>query len=254
MTFLRRLREDEDGFSLTELLTAMVIGGVVLWALMTLMTTGLTKSLEVSDRADAAQTGRGALDRMVTLLDSSICLDPVTTSAAVPPLIGSAAAVTGPPAIPAQTGSDGSYAAFYADLAGVSDSPDKYTLTYDATAKSLTERRFNSTGTLPNITIPSTATETRVLATNVVPARDSLGVQLPVFRYYKFESDGSINPASPVATPVTQALAGQPVRVVITFQVISGRTNREDRRSTTIEGQSALGTPDPSLPNAGSCP
>jgi prepilin-type N-terminal cleavage/methylation domain-containing protein len=254
MTFLRRLRNDQDGFSLPELLTAMVIGSVVLGALMTLMTTGFTRSIEVSDRADAAQTGRGAMDRMITLLDSSICLDPVTTSAAVPPLIGSSAAVAGPPAIPAQVGSDDNYASFYADLAGVSDSPDKYTLTYNATAKTLTEQQFASTGTLPNITIPTTATRTNVLATNVVPERTTAGVQIPIFRYFDYESDASINLATPLATPITQAVAGSAVRVLVSFQVIPGRTGQEDRRSAAIDGQAAFGTPDPSVPNAGSCP
>lgn len=249
MSFLR----DESGFSLTELLTAMVIGSIVLWALMTLMTTGLVKSLEVSDRADAAQTGRSAMDRMTTLIDSSICLDPISNVLAVPPLVGAQAA--SPPTVPvAEAGSDSSKFGFYADLSGVSDQPDKYTLTYDAAARTITESRFDSSGTLPNISIPASPTRTVVLATNVVQARTDAGAQLPIFRYYRYETNGTINGSAPMTTPVVQDEANEAVRVVIAFKAISKRTNKEDARATTIEGQASIGTPDPANPNAGACP
>jgi prepilin-type N-terminal cleavage/methylation domain-containing protein len=242
---LNRLRSDEAGFSLPELLTAMIIGGVVLGALMTLMTTGFFKAAEITDRADAAQSGRSAMDRIVTLLDSTICLDP-SSAGIVPPLIGSSA-------LPTTQGSDSNYVAFYADLNGVSNSPDEYTITYDPTAKTLTEQRFDSGGTLPNLTWPATATATRVLASNVVQARDpQTKAQQPIFRYYDYEADGTI--ASPLATPITQAIAPSVIRVLVAFQSISSRTKREDARSTMIDGQSAVGTPDPSNPGAGSCP
>lgn len=241
----QRLRHDEAGFSLPELLTAMVIGGVVLAALMTLMTTGFLKSAQVTDRAEAAQIGRSAMDRTVTLLDSTVCLDP-SSAGIIPPLIGAAGS---------EAGSDSNYLAFYADLNGVSGSPDKYTITYDATAKSLTERRYQGIGSLPNLTFPASATETRVLATNVVPARDpNTTAQLPIFRYYDYEADGTINTGTPLAVPITAVIAPTVVRVLIDFQSISSRTKTEDKRSTMIEGQSAIGTPDPATPNAGSCP
>ena len=247
MTLLLRLRDDESGFSLTELLTAMVIGSIVLWALMTLMTTGLNKSIEVTDRAEAAQNARSAMDRMTTLLDSSMCLDPIASATAIPPLIGSSTN-------PTVAGSDGNYAAFYADLNGVSDQPDKYTLTYDPVADTITENRFDSSGTLPNITIATTASTTRVLATNVVPTRDPTNnTQQPIFRYYRFVSSGAINP-TPMGTPIAAIDAASAVRVVIAFQVVPRRTNKESRVATTLEGQSALGTPDPNTPNAGACP
>jgi prepilin-type N-terminal cleavage/methylation domain-containing protein len=244
MLNLGQLRDDESGFSLTELLTAMVIGSVILLALMTLMTSGFSKSAEVSDRAEAAQAGRTALDRMVTLIDSTICLDPSSSQVAIPPLIGAQGAVTG---------SDGNYIAFYGDLNGVSNTPSKYTLTYDASTKTITERRYNGVGTLPAVTWPSVS-QTRVLTTEAIPAKDSLtGVQLPIFRYYKFAANGLIDP-TPMSTPITQANSILAIRVAIAFEVISRRTQREDARSTTIEGQSSIGTPDTSVPNAGSCP
>lgn len=248
VSLLARIHEDESGFSITELLTAMVIGSIVLWALMTLMTTGFSKSVEVTDRAEAAQSGRAAMDRVVTVLDSTVCLDPVSTVTAIPPLIGSQSS-------PAVVGSDDSYVAFYADLDGASSSPDRYTITYDATTRTLTENRYDSSGTLPSLTFPANPSSTRVLATDVVQADVPSGTgKLPIFRYYKFETNGTINGALPMTTPVSQTAAGQVVRMLIAFEVISRRTKVEDRRSTLITGQSAIGTPDPNTPNAGSCP
>src|SRR3546814_17531974 len=76
---LTRLRTEEAGFSLTELLTAKVIGSIVLWSLMTLMTTGLHKSLEVGDRAEAAQNGRAAIDRMTRSEERRVGKEGVST-------------------------------------------------------------------------------------------------------------------------------------------------------------------------------
>lgn len=239
---IQRLRRDESGFSITELLTAMVIGSVVLWALMTLMTTGFSKSVEVTDRAEAAQSARSAMDRIVMLMDSTICLDPSAVDSAIPPLIGSSTS-------PAVTGSDGNYIAFYADLDGVSDQPDKYTITYDPTAKTLTERRYDGVGSLPNITFSTAVSQTRVLASQIVPVSP-----LPVFRYYSFKSDGTFDVNSPLSTPITQANAINVVRAVVSFRSVPTRTGKEDARSTALEEQSAIGTPDPMTPSAGSCP
>lgn len=245
MSLYRQIARDESGFSLVELLTAMVVGSVVLLALMFLMTTGFRKTAEVNDRAEAAQSGRSGMDRILTLLDSGVCLGPLGASSSVPPLIGSKSGVQG---------SDGSYIAFYADLNGASDTPDRYTITYDATARTLTEVRSDGVGALPNTTWPG-ATQTRVIATDVLPADDpNTGAALPIFRYFAYEPDGTIDVAAPLATPITDVLASQVVRVNVAFEVISRRTRVEDARSTSIEGQSIVGTPDPSNPSGGSCP
>jgi prepilin-type N-terminal cleavage/methylation domain-containing protein len=244
MSFLRDLKDDESGFSLTELLTAMVVGSVILWALMQTMTTGFTKSVEITDRAETTQIGREASERIVTLLDSSVCLDQANGPTAVSPLVGSATGIKG---------SDDNYVAFYADLDGASDTPNKYTITYDPVADTLTEQRFDGAGTFPTVTFAATASQTRVLASNVVPARTSSNAQIPIFQYYKFTSTGAIN-STPVVTPIVQASARDVVRIAFTFKVLSNRTQKEDGRTTTVEDQSSVGTPEPGTPAGGSCP
>ena len=58
---MTRLRS-QDGFSLIELLVAMVIGMFTLLAAFALIDTTTTRSMQVTGRTDASQRGRLALD------------------------------------------------------------------------------------------------------------------------------------------------------------------------------------------------
>ena len=71
---LRRLRRDQSGFSLVELLVSMALGSIVLTALMTVFLNGVTGAVRTSDRVEALQRGRVTMDRVVTLLSSQTCL------------------------------------------------------------------------------------------------------------------------------------------------------------------------------------
>ncbi|MBI5105566.1 MAG: prepilin-type N-terminal cleavage/methylation domain-containing protein [Solirubrobacterales bacterium] len=232
MSRLRALARDESGFSVTELLMAMSIGSIVLWALMQFFVTGIKSSNELSDRVEAAQRGRLAMDRVTTLMDSMLCLN-----AATPPVVA---------------GSTGTSVTFYADLAGASATPVKYQLTYDAATKQLNEAQYVGQGALPGaITYPGSPTRTRVLATNVVPARDGAGAQQPVFRYYAFQADGTVNEAAPLAVPLTAGDASTVVRVAAQFRANPERTKAEDPRSSLIAGQSIVASADANTPAAG---
>jgi prepilin-type N-terminal cleavage/methylation domain-containing protein len=158
---LRRLVDDERGFSLTELLMSMVIGSIVLWALMTVFVQGVGGTMKVSDRAEAQQRGRLAMDRLETVLNSQVCLD-----ATHPPVIAG----------------DGQSVTVYADLGDVAFLPKQYRFVYDPAARTLTEQQFDGTGTVPNLTFPATPSRTASLAPGVVPDREG-GVQQPIFRY-----------------------------------------------------------------------
>ena len=61
----RRLRSDESGFTLIKLLTSMAIGMILLFAAFMLLdrSTALTK--QITDRQDAVQRGRQAMELMV---------------------------------------------------------------------------------------------------------------------------------------------------------------------------------------------
>ncbi len=86
---LRRLRRDERGYSLIELLCTMVILSVVLGALTNVFVTGSKAELDTNKRFQAQQNARGALDRIRT--DLHCAGDP--TGATAPVTIGTIAAL-----------------------------------------------------------------------------------------------------------------------------------------------------------------
>jgi prepilin-type N-terminal cleavage/methylation domain-containing protein len=232
---MHRLRTNEDGFSLMELVVAMAMGSIVLTACMMLFITGITGAARVNDRVEAQQRASIAMDRVTTLLSSQVCLD-----ASTPPILA---------------GSTANSVTFYADLNGASNQPKKYRFTYDPSTMKLTEYQWTGSGSLPSITYPTNPTLTRVLASNVIPASvPSTGAILPVFSYFDFESDGTVDVTAPVTvggSGVTAAQAAGIVQVNVAFEVRPDRTSSDDPRATTITGQALAGSADPSSPSAG---
>lgn len=234
---LRRLRHDQNGFSLMEMLAAMAIGSIVLTALLSVFTNGITGAARVNDRIEAAQRGRAALDRVTSLLDSQVCIVSYDATAKTD--------ITTAPVLP--TVSDDNNVYFYADLNGASDSPDKYRISYDPSAKTLTEYRYDGTrNSSSTLVFPSTPTVTRLLATSIMPARVNgklTGAQLPIFQYFRY-TNSAVDP-TPLTTPVSAADAATVVRVGVQFQAISSRTKVEDARSTQVSGQGNVLTSNP---------
>jgi prepilin-type N-terminal cleavage/methylation domain-containing protein len=231
------LLRNDDGFSLMELLAAMAIGGVVLTALMSVFTTGIRATGRITDRVDSSQRGRVALDRINTLLNSQVCLRDTTTDAAnqiaIPPIDGA--------------NSTGSSVTFYADLDGASDTPDKYRLTYDATAKTLTETRYAGAGRLPSVTFSATPTYTRRLADNVVPVGST-----SIFTYYKFAADGSVD----LSTPITPSASNQSliVRENVQFRALSTISRVDNATRSDFQTDGIAATADPTDPDLTACP
>jgi prepilin-type N-terminal cleavage/methylation domain-containing protein len=64
MSFPRRLRGEEQGFSLIEMLTVMIIMSVVLTGLTTLFVQGSNAELDMNRRFEAQQASRVALDKI----------------------------------------------------------------------------------------------------------------------------------------------------------------------------------------------
>jgi prepilin-type N-terminal cleavage/methylation domain-containing protein len=229
---MRRLRRDEAGFSLIELMAAMAIGGIVLTAVMTIFINGLRGATEVQDRVDAQQRGRLAMDRATTLLSSQVCLSSAT-----------------PPIAPGSTAND---VTFYGDLNGASDTPTKYELIYDPVAHTLTEKSWTGIGKLPAaVTFAAAPTKTNQVATDVYPDGAN-----PIFSFYRFEADGTINLNTPIAlTGAGSSLAATDaddiVEVGVRFRIAPSRKAQSDPRSTTITGQALAGSANPASPSAG---
>ncbi|HET6508606.1 MAG TPA: prepilin-type N-terminal cleavage/methylation domain-containing protein [Baekduia sp.] len=231
MTAWRTRLSDDDGFSLVELLVAMVLGSIVLTATMTLFTTGLVGAGRVMDRVDAEQRGRVAMDRITSLLNGQECLlnnDSSTTPAIVS---GTATSLT-----------------FYADLNGASDTPSQYTIAYDATAKALTLTTVAGSGVMGSSQTPlkfnATPKKQRLADQVQQPKNSQTGAALPIFSYYAFTSTGTVDESSPIST-VDTTNNRSIVRVGVQFQINSSRTQTDDARREVIQGQGVLSSADP---------
>jgi prepilin-type N-terminal cleavage/methylation domain-containing protein len=236
----RRLRRDQSGFSLVELLVAMAIGSIVLTALMTLFVNGVTGAVRTSDRVDALQRGRVTMDRVVTLLNSQICLLKPDGTGQPPIVDGQNNQVT-----------------FYATLGVVDSDPTIYRLRYDSGTKILYEDQFPPVrvgSTLSYPSYPATPSSSRVIGTNILPVTAGA----PIFKYWQFITTagptlGMVD-TTPLTTPLSSTAQFAAVRMTITFvsqpEHTTGSTN--DLRATTfVDGVATVGSANAGEPAKG---
>jgi prepilin-type N-terminal cleavage/methylation domain-containing protein len=235
----RRLRSDQSGFSLIELLVAMALGSIVLTALMTLFINGVTGSVRVSDRVEALQRGRITMDRVVTLLNSQICLLNPDGTGQPPILDGQNNQVT-----------------FYATLGVVDSNPTIYRLRYDSATKRLIEDQFlpvPSGGAVTYPTYPATPNASRIIGTNILPTTAGA----PIFTYLQFITTagptlGMVD-TTPLTTPLTSTGQFASVRMAISFvtqpEHTTGTTN--DLRATSLDGVATVGSANAGEPAKG---
>jgi prepilin-type N-terminal cleavage/methylation domain-containing protein len=159
---LKRL-SDERGFSLIELLVAMVIGMIVLLAAFMVLDRTISASGQVADRSEALQRGRQAMELISRQLRSQVCVG--TTK----PII---------------SGTDTSIS-FYADMSDGTTPIKQRTLSYSSATDTITESVVTGAGTYPSLTFTGTPTSTPLL-TKVKQIQDT-GLR-PIFRYYGYQT------------------------------------------------------------------
>jgi prepilin-type N-terminal cleavage/methylation domain-containing protein len=139
---MRRART-QGGFTVVEMLVAMMVLSIVAVGAMTFIEVVMRQSRGVIDRTEAAQRGRLVLDQMTRAIRSQVCLSATTKGivAATPNSLE-----------------------FYADLSPGGTSPIKRKLEYQASTKSIVEHLYRADGT--------TLDRRTVLLHNVVPASD----------------------------------------------------------------------------------
>jgi prepilin-type N-terminal cleavage/methylation domain-containing protein len=234
---LRRLRSDQDGFSLIELLMAMALGSIVLAALLTVFVKGAGSAMQSSDRTEALGRGRLVMDRVVTLLSSETC--PIATGG-TPILDGQADQVT-----------------FYAALGQVDAAPWIYRLRYDAAGKRLWEDRFKASGTGSSITYPtypSSPYYSQVIGTNIIRS----GPSAPIFRYFQFVTTegptlGMVDESAPLGVPLDAAGLNAAVRIKASFvaQPNKSTLTTAELHATTLEGTATVGSANAGEPTKG---
>ena len=211
----------EDGFSLTELLVSIPIGVVLLTAVLMMMRVSVRQSAAVTDRTEAVQRGRTAMERVTRQLRSQVC--PTTTGSSL-------------------TTADANTLTLYVDMTGGSSAPERRTITYDPAAQTLTEYEYvASSGTWPNQTFPGTPTRQRQLLNNVTAVSG-----VPFFRYYQYDSNGNVS-STPMTTPVAAGNLPRVVNVAVSF-VSRPRKTATNAPTTTFQGEASMRTSDPNNP------
>jgi prepilin-type N-terminal cleavage/methylation domain-containing protein len=218
----RRVRlGSERGFSLTELLVAIPIAVVLLTAVFTMMRASARHSVNVTERTEATQRGRTAMERVTRQLHSQVC--PTTTGTAL-------------------TTADANTVTFYTDMSGGASQPEQHTITYDPTAQTLTQYEYaGSSGTWPSIVYPASPTRTRQILNNVTAVSG-----VPFFRYYQYAANGTVSPTA-MTTPVSQANLPRVVNVAVSF-VSKPRKANASSPTTTFQGEASMRTSDPNNP------
>jgi prepilin-type N-terminal cleavage/methylation domain-containing protein len=222
---LHRLHADQSGFTLPELLTAMVLGMIVLLAAALLLDSAVSRSNEVVDRQDAIQRGRLAMEIVSRNLRSQVCLKDQR-----PIVIGENERVS-----------------FYADLSET-DSVQLRTIRYAATPKRLEEDIVPGVGTFPDLTFPGPGS-TRWILEGVQPVSGT-----PMFRYYGYKVGGSPGELEPLQTPLSLANRQRVVLIKIAFVALPTRTlatNTTGEDSTTFETDVYVRLADPTKPLEG---
>jgi Tfp pilus assembly protein PilW len=209
---LRRLRHEESGFTLVELLVSCLIGTIVLMATFMMLDSSVVLTGRVTDRVDRTQRARVAMEDITRKLRSQVC-----PSAGTPAIIsGDAYTVT-----------------FYSFMGQRPFVPDKREIAWDTNTNSIIEKTWAGTGPAPSTTWAATPS-TRTLLTDVKPPPSNT----PVFAYY------ATGAASPFTVPLSATDLTATSQIKISFVTYAQGRNTTGT-STTLQSEVLARTADP---------
>jgi prepilin-type N-terminal cleavage/methylation domain-containing protein len=222
---------DEEGFTLPELLVAIIIGTVIMLAAFGLLDTAIGVGTKVNKRVDATQRGRSAMAIITRDLRSQVCL---------------------PGDLPAgslRAGSDSSVDV-YTDLGNGSatNPPQRRTISFNATPRTITESIYTPTGSAGSYVFPTTPTITRTLLTDVTQDGST-----PVFRYYPVDTTPDDDTQSPAALAASTGLLATVLddvaRIVITYKVFPAGSTDATGRTVVLQDEVFRRAIDPNASN-----
>ena len=188
----KRLRHDERGFTLTELLVTVMIGMATLMMVVELVDASQNASSRVVHRVDGTQRGRVAMEQITQRIRSQVCLGSVA-----PVIAGDDDSVT-----------------LYVDLEDETYRPQVRRMF--VTGGELREEITDGTGTPPDLTFPTTPTLSRTVLEDVMPYTAT--PQEPFFSFYAYAAGSPPRPTVRLATPLSAADLRRVVRVEVAFK------------------------------------
>jgi Tfp pilus assembly protein PilW len=188
----RAILSDEGGFSLIELLVAIISGIVVCFALFAILNFATDQTARLTGYTQATQQGRLAMTKVVDELHSA-CLAP-----------GFA---------PVQVGSSGSELRFinaYSEEAVISKTQiNEHRIVWNEKAETLTDYTYPAIKEIswPSFEYSSTASPVGGvrIASNVAQS-ESGGKKIPIFQYYGYTSESSESATSGLSTLSTKPI------------------------------------------------
>jgi prepilin-type N-terminal cleavage/methylation domain-containing protein len=188
-----RLRS-QAGVTLIELLVAMSIGLVTVFAAIALLETSSKQSIAVAARVNATQRGRITMDTITRELRSQVCYSPV---------------------VPALVSATDDSVKFHADLSDGTRPIEQRELVFDPTAQTIVERTWAGVGT--PITFP-TMTKSRQLLSDVTRRA---APNAPIFRYYAYTTATPPRPDTvPLPTPLSATDLARVAKVDIGYTTL----------------------------------
>jgi prepilin-type N-terminal cleavage/methylation domain-containing protein len=231
-----RLRS-ERGFTLIEVMVAMMIGLVVSGATLAIVIVSVHLGSNYTDRVDANQQGRLAMEKITQALDSS-CVTPNQA----PILVGS-------------TDTSMSFYSGQNDTPGAIPNEVTVSLASPQPAPLLMTTQ-TLTGTAPAWTATTTAPTVYTLAPSVMQSV-SAGATLPVFQYYAYGSGGTIAtvPFTVASGGLTAAQAAATAKVAISYQALPTDNQSTNGRAVDFSDTVVFRlTPPSGSPNAANLP
>jgi prepilin-type N-terminal cleavage/methylation domain-containing protein len=243
---MRRRAAAEDGFTIIELLVAMVVGLVVLSAAMVLVSQSTSLTSATQDRIEANDRGRRGLEDVITQVRSMVCAPVSVTS-------GTGTTVQYRPPVVAGTQTTFEY---YTNRGTENAAPQRRLLTYDATSRRIVEDTWagswqnDQRGSLPTVTFAASPTR-RTLIENVVP----LDAVTPIFRYFGWTLDTATPPTvtgtAPMGASLGPADLPRVVKIDIAFRVRPSRATADSKRDAFMQGSATSRFADPNDPAEG---
>ena len=224
---IARLRREEGGFTLVELLVACSIGTIVLLATFMTLDSSIVLTGKVTDRVDRTQRSRVAMEDITRKLRSQVC-----------PAAGQSAIIS----------ADDYSVRFYSFLGVRPFVPDIREISWDTNTNSIIEKKWAGSGTAPGTTWAATPT-TRTLLSDVKPpfVSGQSGSRGPVFRYY---TGGS---ATPLTSPLSSTDATATSKISLSFMTYSQSRNFTGP-AITLQNEVFVRTADPNAASGSSAP
>ncbi len=229
------LARDAQGFSLIELLVAMLSATIVAGALFAVLNFSTKETAALSDKVQADQTGRTAMTKIVDELHSA-CIKPQFT--------------------PIREKSSETELRFITAFSAKAEIPEAelHEIVWNGAKRTLTDKHAKA----PVETLAFGATTETLIASNV-SQNEVGGEKIPIFQYFSYAEETTSGEALPVSTLNTEALKGaslskeqatEAASVLISFNTApaSGKTTLNRSLQLSSQVTFAFSVPDSETP------